>query len=669
MATNSPSIKSIPVYFSHDFSWERRVLIFILLIHFLGLVSGFVIWVTLGTRGVLVTFLIAILIIILTVALSIILYKKYSSLPKVAEKKQAVTKLENLKSQSTQIQGKITALERENKIILRKLAIKAAELRTASETRQLQFDNQLDNINQAEKARLQDTLSQMQTDSVTKELLLARVLNATIPGVNLKLKERIRNSGITSAEDVNLINLKNVPGLGEETIQELLGWRREIENYAQLLMPKRLDTETEAKIVNEFGQKKADVRLEKLKEENKLAAEIKRSIEASAKLAAENIDDIERHQETYSEILNSISRIKIRLESYAGITFINYLRGGLEGKEGESGVKPVRAVGAAGVIILGIIFQSGLAAKSTSAILVGSVPTSTPTPTETLTSTITFTPLPKITFTPTWTATITQTPTFTFTSTVTATTTLTPTATTTLPPIIGASCIPQASREIGMVIAVMDGDTILVDINGQDYKVRYIGIDALEPVGSTLKMGEKALHFNETLVNGKQVILIKDVSDVDIYDRLLRYVIVDNVFVNYEMVYAGYASAFPYPPDTACSEVFLNAQSTARLGLLGIWAPTRVPTVKIYPTITHTRWPTAITNPTIVSTRWPTATTNPYFNPTSVSGNCDPSYPTVCIPSPPPDLDCPEIPYRDFRVLWPDPHRFDGDDDGIGCET
>ncbi|MFP4006775.1 MAG: excalibur calcium-binding domain-containing protein [Spirulinaceae cyanobacterium] len=50
--------------------------------------------------------------------------------------------------------------------------------------------------------------------------------------------------------------------------------------------------------------------------------------------------------------------------------------------------------------------------------------------------------------------------------------------------------------------------------------------------------------------------------------------------------------------------------------------------------------------------------------------NCDPAYPDpdVCIPSPPPDLDCGEIEYRNFTVLPPDPHRFDGDKDGIGCE-
>ena len=50
-------------------------------------------------------------------------------------------------------------------------------------------------------------------------------------------------------------------------------------------------------------------------------------------------------------------------------------------------------------------------------------------------------------------------------------------------------------------------------------------------------------------------------------------------------------------------------------------------------------------------------------------GDCDPSYPDVCIPPYPPDLDCGEIPQRRFRVVGSDPHGFDGDSDGIGCET
>jgi len=49
--------------------------------------------------------------------------------------------------------------------------------------------------------------------------------------------------------------------------------------------------------------------------------------------------------------------------------------------------------------------------------------------------------------------------------------------------------------------------------------------------------------------------------------------------------------------------------------------------------------------------------------------NCDPSYPDVCIPPPPPDLDCEDIQFKKFKVLPPDPHRFDGNKNGIGCET
>lgn len=49
---------------------------------------------------------------------------------------------------------------------------------------------------------------------------------------------------------------------------------------------------------------------------------------------------------------------------------------------------------------------------------------------------------------------------------------------------------------------------------------------------------------------------------------------------------------------------------------------------------------------------------------------CDPSYPDFCIqpPSEVGDLDCYQIPYGNFTVYQPDPHYFDGDFDGLGCE-
>ena len=57
-----------------------------------------------------------------------------------------------------------------------------------------------------------------------------------------------------------------------------------------------------------------------------------------------------------------------------------------------------------------------------------------------------------------------------------------------------------------------------------------------------------------------------------------------------------------------------------------------------------------------------------YQPPPDPAWHCDPAYPDACIPSPPPDLRCVDVPYRGFRVLPPDPQGFDRDQDGLGCE-
>lgn len=68
---------------------------------------------------------------------------------------------------------------------------------------------------------------------------------------------------------------------------------------------------------------------------------------------------------------------------------------------------------------------------------------------------------------------------------------------------------------------------------------------------------------------------------------------------------------------------------------------------------------------------WPSSPPPPSTTTTTAppSGDCHPSYPGVCIPSPPPDLDCADIPFRRFEVTGSDPHRFDADDNGLGCES
>ena len=49
--------------------------------------------------------------------------------------------------------------------------------------------------------------------------------------------------------------------------------------------------------------------------------------------------------------------------------------------------------------------------------------------------------------------------------------------------------------------------------------------------------------------------------------------------------------------------------------------------------------------------------------------NCDSSYPDVCIAPPPPDLNCGDVPYKNIKVVGGDPHGFDRDADGVGCES
>ena len=50
---------------------------------------------------------------------------------------------------------------------------------------------------------------------------------------------------------------------------------------------------------------------------------------------------------------------------------------------------------------------------------------------------------------------------------------------------------------------------------------------------------------------------------------------------------------------------------------------------------------------------------------------CDYHYPDICLPaveSDRGDVDCEQIPYRNFTALPPDPHGLDRNKNGIGCD-
>lgn len=211
---------------------------------------------------------------------------------------------------------------------------------------------------------------------------------------------------------------------------------------------------------------------------------------------------------------------------------------------------------------------------------------------------------------------------------------------------LSANCVSKNNPvEIARVLRVTDGDTIVVEMDGQEYRVRYIGIDS--PENGEYFEPESTL-MNEELVLHQTVYMVKDVSDVDSFGRLLRYVFVGDIFVNYELVRQGAALVGHWPPDTACEATFTGAQNAAQTTLAGLWSksPTEPPD----------------TDRSGVIPIDPDPTSAPV-------GGCDPSYPTVCIPPPPPDLDCGDITFRRFQVIPPDSHNFDGDGNGIGCES
>jgi micrococcal nuclease len=130
-----------------------------------------------------------------------------------------------------------------------------------------------------------------------------------------------------------------------------------------------------------------------------------------------------------------------------------------------------------------------------------------------------------------------------------------------------AGCTPVTEGQ-ALVVRVIDGDTI--EIAG-GARVRYIGIDTPEVYPETEYYGTEARERNMEMVEGKMVILEKDVSDKDRYGRLLRYIYVDGVFVNAELVRLGYASAVSYPPDIKYKELFNQLEGEAKEAGIGLW--------------------------------------------------------------------------------------------------
>ncbi len=126
---------------------------------------------------------------------------------------------------------------------------------------------------------------------------------------------------------------------------------------------------------------------------------------------------------------------------------------------------------------------------------------------------------------------------------------------------------------------VVDGDTIAVELDGREERIRYIGVDTPETVKPDAPVecfGRDASALNARLLGdeGTELTLRFDRELRDRYDRLLAYVhrAEDGLFVNARLVAAGAARTLPIPPNTAYAAQLSRLQHDARTAGRGLWS-------------------------------------------------------------------------------------------------
>lgn len=150
-------------------------------------------------------------------------------------------------------------------------------------------------------------------------------------------------------------------------------------------------------------------------------------------------------------------------------------------------------------------------------------------------------------------------------------------------PTADAKATQNTEAGLAEVVRVVDGDTIVVRIDGQEEKVRLIGIDTPESVDPRKPVEcfgkEASRHTSELLPEGTQVRLVRDVEARDRYKRLLAYVYreQDGLFVNLALAADGFAQQATYPPNVAHVDDLSAAVRSARDNKAGLWATCPTP--------------------------------------------------------------------------------------------
>ena len=221
--------------------------------------------------------------------------------------------------------------------------------------------------------------------------------------------------------------------------------------------------------------------------------------------------------------------------------------------------------------------------------------------------------------------------------------------------------VEVAQNELPQVVSVGDGDTLRIRHSGKTITVRLGCLDA--PESTQAPWGQQSANRLKQLLPTGQAVQMREIER-DRYGRTVAELFLGNQSVNLMMVKEGQAVVYTQYIENcaATKDQYLAAEAQAKAQRLGFWNQDN----PVMPW-DYRRGKRSPNQPSSSATPPQPTASSP--TPTA-STSCDAAYPDACIPPAPPDLDCKDIEYRNFRVLPPDSHRFDGrDNDGIGCES
>jgi len=213
----------------------------------------------------------------------------------------------------------------------------------------------------------------------------------------------------------------------------------------------------------------------------------------------------------------------------------------------------------------------------------------------------------------------------------------------------------ESNKKTATVSRVVDGDTIEVEMDGKTEDVRLLLVDTPEtkhPSKPVQPYGPEASEFAKNVLSGKEVTLEFDGSKRDKYDRLLAYVWVDGKNFNKMLLEEGLARlAYVYEPPYTHYDAFVKAQTKAVNENRNIWS--------IDGYVQDDGFNGDVTQETDTKEEDTSGEYNGDYDPFGDDRNCG-------------DFDTHDEAQAFFEAAGgpdSDPHRLDGDGNGVACES